>query len=78
MSGIQTPKESAQEAVVNTGSAFVISWMSHFLIIAPLVKFFDADYGGVITAFWITLFYTVLALARNYTIRRIYVRKSLT
>ena len=69
----QTRKQSAIEAWVNTACAFGVSWMAHIWIIAPLVRHYDLDYGGVLEAFAITMFYTALSLIRNYVVRRAFV-----
>lgn len=71
---MQTVRQSAREAWVNTSSAFFLSMFAHYFIVAPVVDYYGLDYGGLLTAFFITLFYTALSLLRNFIVRRLFVR----
>lgn len=69
----QTKWESAKEACSNTGMAFIISLLFHKAFVSKWQVWWVED-GGLLTdwwaAFWITCFYTILSLFRNYIIRR--------
>lgn len=60
---------SAIEAIANTVLGFAVSFFASLLIL-PL-------FGFDVTAsqsFWITVFFTVISLARSYFIRRLFIR----
>lgn len=69
----QTKWESVKEAVTNTGVAFTVSLLFHKLLVADWQVEW-VNNGRELTdwwaAVWITVFYTVMSLLRNYIIRR--------
>lgn len=71
----QSRLQSMLEAASNTFVAFALSMTFHKFLVAD----WQVEYvqnGGELTdwwaALWITVFYTVLSLLRNYIIRRIW------
>lgn len=74
---MQTKKQSGIEALTNTASAFIISATAHKFYVSEKIVEYTADGGdptGWQCALAITMFYTALSLARNYTWRRIFNR----
>lgn len=74
---MQTKKQSFLESLANTSIGFAISFGSTFLIF-PLMGFDSSTSKNLI----ITLFFTVVSIARGYLLRRIFnkrtVKRSLT
>lgn len=62
----QSRKHSLMESLLNTASAFVISWLTMWFIV-PLIWPIDT---GAERSFWITVMYTVMSIIRNYFWRR--------
>ena len=63
----QTKKQSLIESLTNTAVGFVISLAATFIIF-PLVGYDSTFYKNVI----VTLFFTVVSIARGYVIRRLF------
>lgn len=71
---MSSKKQSASWSAINTGIAFVISFLAHYFIVSELLVYFDAKgwpQTGLVAAGCVTLFYTVLSFARNYYVDRI-------
>lgn len=68
---MQTKKQSLTEAITNTAVGFIISLAATFVIF-PLVGVESTGTKNVI----ITVFYTVISIARGYLIRRIFNKKT--
>lgn len=66
----QSKRHSFLESLLNTGSAFVISWLVFWAVI-PLL--FGIDTGPGKSA-GIVLVFTLISIARNYFWRRIFNR----
>ena len=64
----QSRLESLLEAVVNTGSGFIIAMLVTQYIVVPL---WDLDWG-MADNFAVTLLYTSIAIARGYVWRRFF------
>ena len=66
---MQTKIESIIEANANTFSGFLISWA----VMAWVIPFlFTVDTGGPAKSGGIVLVFTIIAILRNYIIRRIF------
>lgn len=66
MSG-QSHKHSLVEAVLNTASGYVVSFLVWQFVAGPLVLGYRPDIGE---NFWITNIFTVVSVARSYIWRR--------
>lgn len=64
----QSKKHSLMESLLNTGSAFLISWFVFWAVI-PLL--FNIETGPGKSA-GIVLIFTLISVARNYIWRRIF------
>ncbi len=64
----QRVKLSAIESLTNTFVGFLIS----VLITRYVIPFFSLGHPSYFVSFKITLVYTTISLARNFTIRRIF------
>lgn len=65
---MQTRRHSVIETLVNTGSGFVLAALAQQFIITPLF----ALQTSAVQNLWITVFFTVLSLARSYIVRRFF------
>lgn len=67
---MQTKKQSFIESFTNTAIGFIISWASTFIIF-PFVGFESNPAKNLL----ITLYFTVISIARSYILRRFFNRK---
>ncbi len=64
----QSRMESILETVANTASGFILSWAIYQWCVVPYHSFY-AKYGE---AFWVTVLFTFVSVARSYVWRRFF------